>query len=108
VTEAPYIGDSLLLAGKVRETRRMCDLELDTLKHRAALALEAKNREIRLFQAELEQILQAAAHMRNTNRALANEPKGSIMPTATGHRSHTNNPVATGHGRHIPVPTYSY
>jgi len=48
---------------QVRETRRMCEMEVQTVKHRAALALTAKNHEIQQFQVELEGILHAATRV---------------------------------------------
>jgi hypothetical protein len=45
---------------QVRETRRMCEIEVQTVKHRAALALTAKNHEIHQFQIKLEGILHAS------------------------------------------------
>jgi hypothetical protein len=52
---------------QVRETRRMCEMEVQTVKHRATLALTAKNHEIQQFQIELEGILRVAATVPRSN-----------------------------------------
>ena len=70
----------------------MCETEVETTKHRSSLALEAKNREIRRFQLELEQILTAAAQMHSMNQTLA--PPSALAHHPAGPRGRAGVGVA--------------
>lgn len=69
---------------QMRETQRMCQMEIETVKHHASISIQAKNAEIQRFQVELDSILQAATQMYqngvdlSSNFAVHGPQRGSV------------------------------